>query len=80
MPTSVTSEHSGDGGAEAGEFMRQAPAEKKPMAIVVEAESRRKSNRPTGGKVPGDDWCEIVRGVMQSKGVAVPEIPVKFGA
>src|SRR5437899_9787947 len=42
------------------ELVRQQEAEKKSVAVVVEAEIWRQAERGSAGNVPGNDWAEIM--------------------
>src|SRR5579871_5535804 len=74
----VSSEETGDGGAEVREFVRKPPAQKKNMAIVIEPKSGRDAYCPSRWHVPCSDRREIVGGFMQAKAVAIAQAAVHF--
>ena len=53
--------------------MRDTPAKKEAMAVVVQTEAGRDAHGPRGRKIPGQNRGEIVRGVTKPKAVTVSE-------
>src|SRR5579871_403993 len=76
----MPSESATDCGSKAGEFTGDSPAQKKTMAVVVQAEARGQAQSPVRRQIPGHDRGEVVRSNRQAEAVAVPEPAVHFDA
>src|SRR5579872_6979246 len=76
----MPSESATDGGSKAGEFTRDSPAQKKTMAVVIQAEAGGQAQSPVRKQIPGHDRGEVVRSNRQAEAVAVPEAAVHLDA
>src|ERR1700690_329388 len=66
--------------SKAREFSRDSPAQQQAMAIVVQAETARKPERPVGWQVPRDGWRQVMRSVGQARTLCVSEPAIHFKA
>src|SRR6266446_1064630 len=60
--------------------MRDTPAKKEAMAVVVQTEAGRDAHGPPGRKIPGQNRGEIVRGITKPKAVTVSEPAIHLDA
>src|SRR5215472_16503354 len=80
MLSSAPSKQPAEHRPETRNLVRNAPTQKEAMTIVVEAEARRKPERPIRWQIPGNDRGQIVRSFMKAKVVAIAEATVHFDA
>src|SRR5215472_10933258 len=80
VATLVTSQYTAHGRSKPGKFTGQSPPQKKTMAVVVQAKSRREAKRPVGRQIPGHDGSEIVGSVWQTEAVKVAKASVHFNS
>ena len=59
-PSSATSKHAAHHLAESVNFIGKSPTKEEAVTVVVEAESRRNANGPTGGQVPSGYRSQIL--------------------
>src|SRR6267154_3554554 len=50
------------------------------MAVVVQAKARRQAQRPIRRQVPCNNWCQVMRRIMQAETVAVAEPAVHLNS
>src|ERR1700676_681050 len=65
---------------EPGKLSRYTPPHKESMAVVVQTKARRHAKCPPGRQIPGRDRRDVLRGIVQSRMVAVAERAVHFDA